>query len=186
MTAWIVAVAVVILVPVLYVIAIFNRLVNLRNLVHNAWSNVDTELKRRYDLIPNLAETVQGYSRHERDVFERVADARARALASTGSPQSQARDENELVRALRQLLVVAENYPELKASQHYSKLEEELIATENRIQAARRFYNGNVKDINNLVEQFPSSLVARAFGFTTAEFFEIENAVASQPVQVQF
>jgi LemA protein len=186
MTPLVIAIAVVILVPVVYVIAIYNRLVNLKNLVRNAWHNVDTELKRRYDLIPNLVEIVKGYAGHEREVLQRVMTARASAASSTGSPGSQARDENELVRALRRLFVVVEGYPQLKASEHFRSLQEELINTENRIQAARRFYNGNVKDLNNLVEQFPSKLVADAFHVTGGEFFEIEHAIEREPVPVKF
>jgi LemA protein len=179
-------VAAVILVPSIYVIAVYNRLINLKNLIRNAWHNVDTELKRRYDLIPNLVQTVKGYARHERDVLERVTAARTSAVNSTGSPGSQAQDENELVRALRQLFVVAEGYPQLKASDSFRSLQEELVNTENRIQAARRFYNGNVKDLNNLVEQFPSKLIADAFQIKPAEFFEIEHAMERDAVPVRF
>jgi LemA protein len=172
--------------PIVYVITTFNRLVNLKNLIQNSWHNVETELKRRYDLIPNLVNTVKGYARHEREVLERVIAARAGALESTGSPRHQARDENALVRALRDLLVVVERYPQLKAEQGFLTLQDELIDTENRIQAARRFYNGNVKDLNNLVAQFPSNLIARLFGFQPAEFFEIDHAIERHPVAVKF
>ena len=168
-----------------WLVVTFNRLVNLRNLMGNAWSNVDTELKRRYDLIPNLVETVKGYAAHERDVLQRLADARSRAVASTGSPASQAKDENELVRSLRQVYAVAEAYPDLKASQNFLKLQEELINTEDRIQAARRYFNGNVKDYNNLVQMFPSNLIARSFSFTDAEFFEVEDSRQRAAVQVK-
>jgi LemA protein len=178
--------AIVIVLPAIYVVAIYNRLVNLGNLTRNSWHNVDTELKRRYDLIPNLVKTVQGYAHHEREVLERVVAARNGAVRSTGSPSSQARDENELVRALRGLFVVAEGYPQLKASENFQSLQAELINTENRIQAARRFYNGNVKDNNNLVQQFPSNLVAGACHFEPAEFFEIESALEREPVGVRF
>jgi LemA protein len=171
--------------PLVYVVVIFNRLVNLKNLVPNAWRNVDTELKRRYDLIPNLVDAVKGYTAHEGNVLEHVVAARTNAVHSTGSPGSQAVDENELVKALRQLFVVVEGYPELKASEHFRSLQDELINTENRIQAARRFYNGNVKDLNTLVEQFPSRLVANFFQVKPAEFFEIENALERQPVVVK-
>jgi LemA protein len=186
MTPVLIAVAVLILVPTIYVVAIYNRLVNLKYLIRNAWSNIDTELKRRYDLIPNLVETVKGYATHEKDVLERVTSARANAVASTGSPASQARDENELVHALRQMFAVVEGYPQLKANQHFLALQEELINTENRIQAARRFYNGNVKDLNSLIGQVPSNLVANMANFKPAEFFEIEDVQARQPVAVKF
>jgi LemA protein len=169
-----------------YLVVTFNRLVNLNNLIQNAWHNVETELKRRYDLIPNLVSTVKGYAKHEKEVLERVIAARTGAVQSTGSPRNQARDENELVRALRELFVVVERYPQLKARESFLTLQEELIDTENRIQAARRFYNGNVKDLNNLVAQFPSNLIARGFGFRPAEFFEIDNAVEWYPAAVKF
>ncbi len=182
---WI-AIGVLLLVPLVYAVAIYNRLVNLRYLIHNAWSNIDTELKRRYDLIPNLVETVKGYAAHEKEVLERVTEARARAVASTGSPGSQARDENVLVQALRQMFAVVEGYPQLKANQNFLALQKELINTEDRIQAARRFYNGNVKDLNSLIVQFPSTLIARQFGFQPAEFFEIEDVQARKPMAVKF
>ncbi len=181
-----VIVAVLVLMPVVYVIVIYNRMVNLRQLIENAWSNIDTELKRRYDLIPNLVNTVKGYAAHEKDVLERVVEARAKAQASTGSPAAQAADENVLVRALRQVFALAEGYPQLKASENFRALQDELVNTENRIQAARRFYNGNVKDLNNLVLQFPSNLLASGFKVRAAEFFEIENAVERQPAAVKF
>ncbi len=182
---WLV-VAGLVLLPVIYVIVVYNRMVNLRQLIDNAWSNIDTELKRRYDLVPNLVNTVKGYAAHEKEVLDRVVQARAAALASTGSPASQAADENVLVRALRQVFAVAEGYPELKASENFKALQDELINTENRIQAARRFYNGNVKDLNNLVLQFPSNVLAGWFKVNAAEFFEIENAVERQVVPVKF
>jgi len=170
---------------VVYGIATFNRLVNLNNLIRNSWHNVETELKRRYDLIPNLVNAVEGHTKHEREVLERVVAAREGAVKSTGSPRTQATDENELVRALRGLFVIVEGYPQLKASTNFLALQDELINTENRIQAARRFYNGNVKDLNNLIGQFPSNLIANSFKFQPAEFFEIENAVERRPVAVK-
>jgi LemA protein len=182
---WFVA-ALLVLVPVFYVIAIYNRLISLNNLIQNAWSNIDTELKRRYDLIPNLVDTVKGYAAHEKEVLQRVTEARVRAVESTGSPGSQARDENVLVQALRQMFAVVEGYPQLKANQNFLALQEELANTENRIQAARRFYNGNVKDLNSLIGQFPSNLIANQFCFKPAEFFEIEDVQARQPVPVKF
>jgi len=160
----------------LWVAFMYNGLVRGRNHCDEAWSNVDTELKRRYNLIPNLVDTVKGYAAYERETMESVTRARNTALASQGSPASQARDENMLVDSLRRLLVVVEKYPELKASENFLKLQEELINTEDRIQRARRFYNGNVRDYNNRVEVFPSALVARCSGFKQREFFEIETA----------
>ena len=169
-----------------YALIVYNRLVKLWNLIENAWSNIDTELKRRYELIPNLVQAVKGYAAYEQGVLERVMNMRAKAIASTGSPSSQARDENEMVRTLRQLFVVAEGYPELKASRPFLALQEELVLTEDRIQAARRFYNGNVKDFNNAVAQFPRNLFARLFRFQSAEYFEVENLVERQAVPARF
>jgi len=162
---------------ILWIAFMYNSLVRGRNNCTESWSNVDTELKRRYDLIPNLVETVKGYAKHEREVLEQVTQARAAALASQGSPASQAKDENALVGGLRQLLAVAENYPDLKASQNFLKLHAELVNTEDRIQRARRFYNGNVRDYNNRVQSVPSNAIAGMFHFKPEEFFEIENAI---------
>lgn len=167
----------VIVLTILWIAFMYNSLVRGRNHCKESWSNVDTELKRRYDLIPNLVETVKGYAKHEREVLERVTQARAAAAASHGSPGSQARDENVLVSSLRQLLAVAENYPDLKASKNFLELQHELVNTEDRIQRARRFFNGNVRDYNNRVEQVPSNIIANTFHFRKEEFFEIDNAV---------
>ena len=172
---------VVLLLPVIYVVVQYNWLVSLRNYISESWSNVDTELKRRYDLIPNLVATVKGYAAHEREVLARVTQLRQRCVANNGSPAEQAKDETQLVDALKQMLVVVENYPELKADQHFLKLQQELIATENRIQAARRFYNGNVRDYRNKCETFPSNLVAQMFGFQPQEFFSVPPSVKEVP-----
>ena len=155
----------------------YNRFISQKQLIKDAWANIDTELRRRYDLIPNLVETVRGYASHERAVFENVTKARAAATAATGSPAEQAAAEGPLVAALRQLLAVAENYPDLKANQNFLALQQELANTEDRLQTARRFFNANVRDYNERVGQFPSMLVARAFGFKVEEFFEIEEAL---------
>jgi LemA protein len=155
----------------------YNRFVRQRQHVRDSFSNIDTELRRRYDLIPNLVETVRGYQVHERQVLEAVVQARARAVADEGSPAHQARTEAELVTSLRQLFAVAEGYPELKASQNFLSLQEELAITEDRIQAARRFYNANVREFNRRIHAFPSNLIASKFGFTDEEFFEIDPAV---------
>jgi LemA protein len=172
---------VVVLLPVVWVIVQYNWLVSLRNYINESWSNVDTELKRRYDLIPNLVATVKGYAAHEREVLERVTQLRERCVANNGSPDEQARDEVQLVDALKQMLVVVENYPQLKADQRFLKLQQELITTENRIQAARRFYNGNVRDYRNKCETFPSNLVAQMFGFKAQEFFSVPPSVKEVP-----
>ena len=179
-----IVIVVILLVPILYILGTYNRLVKLRYTIRESWSNVDTELKRRYDLIPNLVKTVKGYAAHERGVLEAVVQARQAAIASTGSPASQARDENELVRQMRSLLAVAERYPDLKASQNFLALQHELTNTEDRIQAARRFYNGNVRAMNVLVQSVPSNLIASMFGFKEEEYFEIEDIGMRAPVQV--
>jgi len=173
---WIVLLALILLV-VFGGIASYNRFVSQRNLVRDAWANIDTELRRRYDLIPNLVETVKGYASHEREVFENVTKARAMATAATGSPAEQAAAEGPFVAALRQLFAVAENYPDLKANQNFLALQAELSNTEDRLQTARRFYNSNVRDYNRRVQSFPSNVIARSFGFTEEQFFEVDEAL---------
>jgi LemA protein len=173
---WIVLLALILLV-VFGGIASYNRFVSQRNLVRDAWANIDTELRRRYDLIPNLVETVKGYASHEREVFENVTKARAMATAATGSPAEQAAAEGPFVAALRQLFAVAENYPDLKANQNFLALQAELSNTEDRLQTARRFYNSNVREYNRRVQSFPSNVIARSFGFTEEQFFEVDEAL---------
>ena len=178
----IVIVAIAIPALVLIVLAAsYNRFVRQRNLIRDSWANVDTELRRRYDLIPNLVETIKGYAAHERGVLEHVTAARSIAARESGSPARQAFAERELVGSLRHLLIVAENYPELKASEHFLELQRELANTEDRIQAARRFFNNNVRDYNRRVQSFPSMIIARIFGFPEAEYFEVEPAVRAAP-----
>jgi LemA protein len=172
---WIVL-GVLVLVAILGVVS-YNRFVSQKQLIKDAWANIDTELRRRYDLIPNLVETVRGYATHEREVFENVTKARAAATAATGTPASQAAAEGPLVAALRQLLAVAENYPELKANENFLALQSELANTEDRLQTSRRFYNANVRQYNERVQQFPSTIVARMFHFEQEEYFEIEEAL---------
>ena len=155
----------------------YNRFVSQRNLIRNAFANIDTELRRRYDLIPNLVETVKGYAAHEREVFEEVARTRSAAAAATGSPQEQVAAEGPFVAALRQLFAVAENYPQLKANQNFLALQQELANTEDRIQASRRFYNNNVQTYNARIKQFPSMVIASMGGFTEEQFFEVEPAI---------
>ena len=169
----------------LYGVGTYNKLVRLRQHVRESWSAIDTELKRRYDLIPNLVETVKGYASHERETLQAVIEARANAVASTGTPSEQARDENVLVGALRQLFAVVESYPDLKANRNFLQLQQELTVTEDRIQAARRFYNANVRDLNTRIEVFPSNLIASMFGFGPEAFFEIDDAERAVP-QVNF
>lgn len=167
--------------PAVWLAVTYNTLVSLRNYISESWSNVDTELKRRYDLIPNLVATVKGYASHEREVLERVIELRNHCAASHGSIADQARDENQLVDALKRMFVLVENYPQLKADQHFLKLQQELVNTENRIQAARRFYNGNVRDYRNKCESFPSNLVAGMFNFKPEEFFSVPPSVKEVP-----
>jgi len=165
----------------LFGIGTYNTLVRLRQHVRESWSAIDTELKRRYDLIPNLVETVKGYASHERETLDAVIQARTRAVASTGSPGQQAADENPLVQALGRLFAVAEAYPELKANQNFVELQRQLQETEDRIQAARRFYNANVREMNTRVQSFPSNLIASTFRFREEEFFEIEEIAREVP-----
>ncbi len=179
-----IAVGVVVGLPLIWLIVTANRFVRLRNLIRESWSNVDVVLKRRYDLIPNLVETVKGYARHERELFERVVAARNRAVASTGRVGQQAADENQLVRCVNQLLARVEAYPELCASQQFLALQRELVNTEDRIAAARRFYNANVREYSTLAGQFPPLLVARLLKLPPEDFFEVDDLAVRQPVKV--
>ncbi len=176
--------AAIVLLPLLYVVLQYNSLVALRNHIHDAWANIDTELNRRYDLIPNLVATVKGYAAHEKEVLERVIELRNRCAANAQGPKQE--DEKALVVGLQRLLVVAEQYPQLKADQHFLKLQQELINTEDRIQAARRFYNGNVRDYRNKCEMFPSSLIANAFNFAPLDYFNVDPAVRTEVPSAQF
>lgn len=161
----------------LWAIISFNRFISQRNLIANSWSNVETELRRRYDLIPNLVETVGGYASHEKDTLTEVIEARAGAVATHGDATEQAGAENILVEGLRHLLAVSEDYPELVASEHFLELQRELVTTEDRIQAARRLFNGNVRDYNRRVESIPSRIIAALGRFVRADYFEVEPAV---------
>ncbi len=172
---YVIAIAVIILIPLIWVMAIYNRLVKIRQTVSDSWAGIDVELKRRYDLIPNLVETVKGYAAHERDTLQSVVELRNKAVASTGSPASQAVDEQKLALGLQRLFAIAESYPQLKADQNYLALQKELAITEDRIAASRRFYNGNVRDMNTLCQTFPTNLIAGAFGFEPVTFFELTN-----------
>lgn len=174
----------IVVVIVAWVIGMYNVLVRLRNYVRESWAQIDTELKRRYDLIPNLVETVKGYAKHEQETFRMITEARAKAMASSGTPGQQAADENAFVGTIKQLFAVAEKYPDLKASENFLNLQLELANTEDRIQAARRFYNANVRDLNTRVEVFPSNIIAGAFGFTKEEYFEVEDAGVRVPPSV--
>ncbi len=185
--AWVwIVLGVVALVVILGIVS-YNRFVAGRQIIRDSWANIDTELRRRYDLIPNLVETVKGYAAHERGVFEEVTRARAAAVSATGPPAEQAAAEGPFVAALRQLFAVAENYPELKANQNFLALQSELSNTEDRLQTARRFYNANVREFNQRVQSFPSNVVARSFGFKEEQFFEVEETLREAgPPQVSF
>ncbi len=169
---------------ILYIVYAYNRLVVLRNRIDNAWSQIDVQLRRRYDLIPNLIETVKGYASHEREVFERVTAARARAIAA-GSVGEQSQAENLLTQALRTLFAVAEAYPQLRATENFQQLQEELSGTESKIAFSRQFYNDTVLRYENLRQSFPVGVLANTVGFRGREYFEMEEA-AREPVKVQF
>ena len=168
-----------------WVISVYNRLVTLKNRVKEAWADIDVQLKRRYNLIPNLVETVKGYASHERELFEKVTEARTRAMAAT-TIKEKGKAENFLSSTLKSLFAVAENYPNLRASENFLELQRELTDTEDKIQAARRFYNTNVRDINIKIESFPANIIANLFRFAKMDFFEIEEAAAKEPVSVKF
>ncbi|MBZ9569663.1 LemA family protein [Patescibacteria group bacterium] len=169
---------------ILWLIFTYNRLITLKNRAKEAWADIDVQLRRRYDLIPNLVETVKGYASHEKGVFEKVTEARTRAMgAKTMKEHSEA--ENFLSGTLKTLFAVAENYPKLRASENFLELQRELRDTEDKIQAARRFYNGNVRDLNIKIESFPVNIIAQIFRFEKRDFFEIEG-IAREPVKVKF
>ncbi len=174
---------------VLYLIFKYNSFVTLRNRVQEAWADIDVQLKRRYDLIPNLVNTVKGYASHESSVFEKVTEARANSISAEqkGDKAGIAESENMLTGALKSLFAVAEAYPDLKANTNFLELQRELSDTENKIQAARRFYNGNVRDINTAIQVFPGNLIAGMFKFTTMEFYQLEEgSEAKESVKVSF
>jgi LemA protein len=179
-----IVVGVIVVLVVLSFILVYNGLVRLRNRIDNAWSQIDVQLKRRYDLIPNLVETVKGYASHERQVFENVTQARANAINAQG-PAQQADAENVLTGALRSLFAVAEAYPDLKANQNFLSLQEELTSTEDRVAYARQFYNDSVLSYNNKLQTFPRNVIAGTFNFEKREYFEGEPE-ATGPVRVQF
>ena len=182
MIKWILL-AVVILV-VLYVVVTYNGLVRLRNRIQNAWAQIDVQLRRRYDLIPNLVETVKGYAAHEKGTFEAVTQARANAINAQG-PAEQARAENQITGALKSLFAVSEAYPDLKANQNFLALQEELSGTEGRISYARQYYNDAVLRLNTKIQSFPSNILAGMFGFKEHEYFEADDT-SRGPVSVQF
>ena len=170
---------------IIWFIATYNLLVVRRNRVKESWSDIEVQLKRRYDLIPNLVNAVKGYAAHERGVFEEVTMARSAAIGAK-TPEEHGKAENILTGALRQLFAVAEAYPQLRASENFRELQIELSDTENKIQAARRFYNSTVLDLNTSVEQFPTNLIAGMFSFKKEEFFDLEEVAAKEPPKVNF
>jgi len=180
---WIILAAIVVI--ILWIIGVFNGLVVLKNRAKEAWADIDVQLKRRYDLIPNLVETVKGYATHERELFEKVTKARASAMSAQGMAEK-AGAENALSQTLKSLFAVAENYPDLKASQNFLELQRELTDTEDKIQAARRFYNTNARDLNIKIESFPANMIAGSFGFKQMELFQTANETEREPVKVKF
>jgi len=174
----------VIAVIIFAIIAMYNSLIRLKVRVDEAWSDIDVQLKRRYDLIPNLVETVKGYASHERETLDSVIKARNMAMNATGAEKAKA--ENALSDTLKSIFALAENYPNLKANENFLELQRELSDTENKIQAARRFYNGNVRDFNTKLQVFPTNIFGQMLGFKDREFFGIENEAEKEPVKVKF
>jgi LemA protein len=170
---------------VMFVIGVYNGLVTLRNRCNNAWAQVDVQLRRRYDLIPNLVETVKGYAKHEKETFQKVTEARSQAI-NAGTVKDQGVAENMLTGALKSLFAVVENYPDLKANQNFLMLQEELAGTEGKIAYARQFFNDNVMKFNLKQQVFPSNIIANMFNFKEKEYFEIEEPEARGPVEVKF
>ena len=172
---------------VLWVVYIYNNFISLKNRAQEAWADIEVQLKRRYDLFPNLVNTVKGYATHESSAFENVTKARNMAMGAQGPTIAHAQAENMLTGALKSIFALAEAYPDLKANTNFLALQNELSDTENKIQAARRFYNGNVRDLNIKIESFPSNVLAKIFNFSKKEFFDLaNNDVAQNPVEVKF
>jgi LemA protein len=186
-TLWIILI--VIGVFALVLIMMYNSLIRLKNRVDEAWSDIDVQLKRRYDLIPNLVETVKGYASHEKETFERVVQARNAAMSAqsgAGGAKEQAQAENALSSTLKSIFALAESYPDLKANQNFLELQRELSDTENKIMASRRFYNGNVRDFNTKLQIFPTNIIGNMLGFKDREYFEIEEPEQKENVKVSF
>ena len=178
----------VLLLLIIFLISIYNGLIRLKNRVDEAWSDIDVQLKRRYDLIPNLVETVKGYASHERETLEKVIKARndAMALQNSSNVNEKLQAENNLSSTLKSIFALSENYPDLKANQNFLELQRELTDTEDKIQAARRFYNSNVKDFNTKLQVFPTNIIAKQLGFSNRNFFEITEAIEKENIQVKF
>ena len=181
-----IVIAVIVVIALIWAVSTYNGFVRLRNLVQEAWRQIDVELHRRHDLIPNLVESVKGYAAHEKGVFEEVARARSAAIAAGSGPAEQAAQENQLTQALGRLFAVAEAYPVLRASENFQQLQAELTNPEDRIAAGRRFYNANVRELNTKVESFPSNIVAGVFHFERAEYFEADEPSVRAAPEVSF
>lgn len=184
MTTTIIIIAIAVLI-VLWAVGAYNRLITLGNKTDEAWSDIDVQLKRRYDLIPNLVNTVKGYATHESSAFENVTKARSAAMGAQ-NPEAKGQAENMLTGALKSLFAIAEAYPELKANQNFAQLQSDITDTENKIEMSRRYYNGNVRDINTAIQHFPGNIIANIFRVTTRQFFQNDNEAAKQPVEVKF
>lgn len=185
-TLWIILAILFIL--IIAIISMYNGLIRLKNRVDEAWSDIDVQLKRRYDLIPNLIETVKGYASHEKETLEKVVQARNAAMSMQNSSdiEGKLKAENALSSTLKSIFALSENYPDLKANQNFLELQRELSDTENKIQSSRRFYNGNVRDFNTKIQVFPTNLIAKQLGFISRKFFEVEEAAQRENVQVKF
>lgn len=175
-------------IAIIWLVAVYNGLITSKNRLAEAWSDIDVQLKRRYDLIPNLVETVKGYATHEQDTLTKVIEARNQAITAhdSGDRPAQEAAEDNLSGLLKNLFALSENYPDLKANQNFLELQRELTDTEDKIQAARRFYNTNVRDFNTKLQVFPTNVFAKKLGFTAADFFEIKEAAEKEPVKVSF
>tara|TARA_B100000745_G_scaffold205743_1_gene136016 strand:+ start:6607 stop:7161 length:555 start_codon:yes stop_codon:yes gene_type:complete len=176
---------IIIVAVIVWTIFVYNNFIRLMNRVDEAWADISVQLKRRYDLIPNLIETVKGYAAHEKETFAEVTEMRTRAMSAEGM-EAQGEAENMLTGALKSLFAVSENYPDLKANENFVELQRELTDTENKIQASRRFYNTNVRDLNTSVESFPNNIMANMFKFGKRDFFELDEEEAREPINVQF
>lgn len=185
-TLWIILA--ILFVLIIAVISMYNGLIRLKNRVDEAWSDIDVQLKRRYDLIPNLIETVKGYASHEKETLEKVITARNSAMSMQNSSdiEGKLKAENDLSSTLKSIFALSENYPDLKANQNFLELQKELSDTENKIQASRRFYNGNVRDFNTKIQVFPTNFIAKQLGFSSRDFFEVEDASQRENVAVKF
>jgi LemA protein len=187
MTTTLIVVLVIIVALAALIIGMYNGLIRLKNRVEEAWSDIDVQLKRRYDLIPNLIETVKGYASHEKETFEKVVQARSAAMSAqeSGDTKKQAEAENMLSGTLKSIFALSENYPDLKANQNFLELQQELSDTENKIMASRRFYNSNVRDFNTKLEVFPTNMIGNMLGFKSRDYFEAEES-EKENVKVKF